>query len=134
MLLGGLGDDLLVGGQGRDFLIGGRGADRIVGNADDDLLISGFTAYDNDRPAPGLAPRRLDRPRPDIPAADRRRSWIPRSGTESTSARDTVGDDGAADVLTGNSGLDWFWFDPDNDRVTDLHDEAFQNDLDFINQ
>ena len=45
---------------------------------------------------------------------------------------DTVGDDDAADLLTGNSGLDWFWFDPDHDRVTDLHNEAFQNDLDFI--
>ena len=45
---------------------------------------------------------------------------------------DTVGDDDAADVLAGTSGLDWFWFDPDQDRVADLHDEAFQNDLDFI--
>ncbi len=48
VLFGEDGDDLLVGGSGRDLLIGGSGADRIVGNADDDILISGFTAYDQD--------------------------------------------------------------------------------------
>lgn len=37
-----------------------------------------------------------------------------------------------ADVLTGSSGQDWFFFDSTRDRVTDLGDEAFANDLAFI--
>jgi hypothetical protein len=37
-----------------------------------------------------------------------------------------------SDVLTGSSGNDWFIFDHVRDRVTDLHDEVFLNDLAFI--
>src|SRR5262249_10604423 len=44
----------------------------------------------------------------------------------------TLASDNDADVLTGSSGYDWFLFDPEHDRVTDLHDEAFTNDLPFI--
>jgi hypothetical protein len=44
-----------------------------------------------------------------------------------------VANDTDADVLTGSSGCDWFLFDPTRDRVTDLHDEAFADDLPFIN-
>ena len=47
MCLGGAGDDLVMGDQGRDILIGGVGADRISGNADEDILIAGYTSYDN---------------------------------------------------------------------------------------
>jgi hypothetical protein len=43
-----------------------------------------------------------------------------------------VGHDSSDDVLTGSSGLDWFLFDSLRDRATDLNDEAFANDLDFI--
>jgi hypothetical protein len=47
---------------------------------------------------------------------------------------ETVSRDGAADLLTGASGLDWFWFNEseDNDRASDLKDEAFLDDLDWI--
>src|SRR5437870_4748400 len=51
-----------------------------------------------------------------------------------TAATATVGNDSAADVLTGSSGSDWFLFDPTHDRATDLKDEAFLTDLEFINQ
>ena len=132
VVLGGLGDDLILGGQGRDFLIGGKGADRIIGNADDDILISGFTAYDSDRSALAILLGVWNDPV--LSYQDRIASLLDptlRNGIHLGS--DTVGDDGAIDVLTGNSGLDWFWFDSSNDRVTDLHDEAFQNDMDFIN-
>lgn len=131
VLLGGDGDDLLFGGQGRDLLIGGKGADRIVGNSDDDILISGFTAYDNNRAALAtlmgvwVDPQLSNQQR----VASLQDSTL-RGGVYLGAA--TVGDDGSADVLTGNSGLDWFWFDPLHDRATDLHDEAFNNDLDFI--
>jgi hypothetical protein len=37
-----------------------------------------------------------------------------------------------ADVLTGSAGLDWFFFDQQHDRATDLKDEVFANDLAWI--
>jgi hypothetical protein len=45
-----------------------------------------------------------------------------------------VSNDGSRDVLTGSSGLDWFFFDPDQDgdRATDLKDEVFADDLEWI--
>ena len=45
----------------------------------------------------------------------------------------TVFNDTDADVMTGSAGSDWFLFDGTRDRVTDLRDEAFLNDLTFIN-
>jgi hypothetical protein len=44
-----------------------------------------------------------------------------------------VFNDTDADVMTGTSGSDWFLFDSTRDRATDLRDEAFLNDLSFIN-
>jgi uncharacterized delta-60 repeat protein len=48
----------------------------------------------------------------------------------------TVADDTDRDVLTGSSGTDWFFANLDGDgvldKVTDLDDEAFAMDLDFI--
>ncbi|MFN0053105.1 MAG: hypothetical protein ACKV0T_13045 [Planctomycetales bacterium] len=37
-----------------------------------------------------------------------------------------------ADVLTGSSGQDWFLFDRLRDRATDLKDEVFTADMEFI--
>lgn len=52
----------------------------------------------------------------------------------------TVHDDGAVDLLTGSSGIDWFLLNLDGDgssgikdKVTDLSAAEFANDLDFIN-
>jgi hypothetical protein len=52
----------------------------------------------------------------------------------------TVFDDGAADVLTGSAGIDWFFANLDGDgdpsvtkdKITDLHALEFADDLDFI--
>ena len=44
----------------------------------------------------------------------------------------TVVADDARDVLTGSAGLDWFLFDDELDRATDLKDEVFANELVFI--
>jgi hypothetical protein len=131
VLIGGDGDDLLVGGSGRDIIIGGRGADRIVGNAEDDILIGGVTAYDADRAA--LALLQGTWVRTDLSYEERIASLLDatqRGGVYL--GHGTVFNDADADVLTGSAGQDWFWFDATRDRVTDLHDEAFQNDLGFI--
>ncbi|NUQ63575.1 MAG: hypothetical protein HUU20_13955 [Pirellulales bacterium] len=127
VLLGGADDDLMVGGSGRDLLIGGFGADRIVGNADDDILIAGRTSHDTN---PAALDAIMD-------------EWT-RTGADATYEQrialalallnsGTVWSDGDVDILTGSAGLDWFWFDePDRDRATDLRDEVFAHDLDFI--
>ena len=62
VLVGGDGNDTLVGGNGNDLLIGGKGNDLLIGgNSDEEgdsqgdggshLLVSGFTAFDNDQTA-----------------------------------------------------------------------------------
>ena len=44
----------------------------------------------------------------------------------------TVKDDTDKDMLTGSADFDWFFANEDDDRITDLHDDAFANDIDFI--
>ncbi len=131
VLLGGAGDDLVQGGSGRDLEIGGRGADRIVGNADDDILIAGYTIYDHDEA--DLNQIMIEWTKIGATYDERLQAL-----TDPTAAvvldQNTVSRDGEADVLTGSSGDDWFWFDfnQDSDRATDLKDEAFAGDLDWL--
>ena len=144
VILGGNGNDLIIGGSGRDLLIGGAGGDRVVGNAHDDILISGYTIYDYD--AAGRLQRNHEAAFTSIMAewtSDgdylTRAAHINGATTGGlngdyllSKSGGTVLDDGDRDVLTGSSGEDWFFFDTSKDRVTDLTDEVFENDLDFI--
>jgi hypothetical protein len=143
VLMGGVGDDLLVGGSGRDLLIGGAGADRVVGNADDDILIGGQTAHDANEEAlyylmkewtssRDFATRRANLNGTGNTPRDNGNYFL-RSSTAGNVAQ-TVFDDGSADVLTGTSAeeQDWFFLGT-GDRATDLRDEAFAGDLEFIN-
>jgi Ca2+-binding RTX toxin-like protein len=148
VLVGGAGDDLLVGGNNRDILIGGLGADRIVGNAEDDLLVSGATAFDGNESA--LAAVLAEWTSAGSYAArvanimgtgggasfDARLNGNTFLRVTSDPATTTVFDDGAADVLTGSSGQDWFFANLAGggvlDRITDLSDREFANDLTFI--
>jgi hypothetical protein len=41
-------------------------------------------------------------------------------------------DESSEDVLTGSAVLDWFFFKDFEDRATDLKNEVFANDLDWI--
>lgn len=133
VLLGQGGNDLLVGGGGRDLLIGGVGADRIVGNDDDDILIAGVylfeTSYEN------LCAIMDEWTRTDKTASERVENLRSGGGLNGMVVLDatTLLNDTDADVLTGSSGFDWFVFDTGLDRATDLSDEAFSNDLEFIN-
>lgn len=136
VLIGGDGDDLLVGGSGRDLLIGGRGADRIVGNGDDDILIAGVTLFDvyTADHSTALSSIMKEWTRDDI-VYHERIGHLTNGGGFNGSARlnhDTVFDDYDADILTGSAGEDWFFFDSQKDRATDLRDEVFATDLDFI--
>ena len=148
VLLGEEGVDLLVGNSGRDILIGGTGADRIVGNADDDILVAGSLVFANlDAALAAIRSEWIsDRTYQErienlTHQQDDGGLWNARANGDYflianalDPASDTVHDDGDADVLTGSAGLDWFFFNQpeDLDRATDLKDEVFANDLDWI--
>jgi Ca2+-binding RTX toxin-like protein len=121
ILVGGTGDDRMAGNGGRDLLIGGRDRDRIFGDAEEDILVGGYTAHDAD-----LGSLRL------ISAEWRSgRSYLERVGNiqgftatgDNGSARlladVTTWDDGATDVLSGDAGRDWFFFNADRDTNRD---------------
>lgn len=125
VLLGGQGDDLLVGKNGRDLLVGGSGSDRIVGNADDDILIAGWLNFDNSAEMITAVMEEWT-----SGASYQQRVT---SLSEALVLGETVLDDAEdIDKLTGSSGEDWFFFDQENDRATDLKDEVFANELDWI--
>jgi Ca2+-binding RTX toxin-like protein len=131
VILGGTGNDLLNGGSGRDLLIGGEGADRIVGNADDDILIAGYTVYDRNQAA--LNQVMTEWVREDRNTAQRVATLTTGVGGVALN-QSTVSRDNEKDVLTGSAGKDWFFFDfdDDEDRVTDLKNEAFLGDLEWL--
>jgi hypothetical protein len=130
---GGAGNDILVGdananvlngGGGRNVLIGGRGADSLIGGSDDDLLVAGYTSYDLN--AAALQAILAEWQRTDESYATRVANL--RSGVgagsyhlvlNTSTTAGTVFDDGAADVLTGNAGTDWFWASLPQDSITD---------------
>lgn len=148
VLVGGAGDDLLVGGSNRDILIGGTGADRIVGNEADDILIAGNTAFDaNDaalsailaewtssRSYAARVANMMGTGTGDDFANRRNMGYFLRVTDQA--ATTTVFDDGSADVLTGNDGIDWFFANllgsGIKDKITDLTAAEFANDLTFI--
>jgi len=141
LLFGEDGDDLLVGGQGRDLLIGGTGADRIVGNADDDILVAGTTAFDQNHDALCAI---MNEWTSDRDYLTRRTNILgtgngPRHNANYFLTTDgdepTVYDDAAKDVMTGSEGQDWFFANLESgvlDKITDLNADEFQPDLQFI--
>jgi Ca2+-binding RTX toxin-like protein len=144
-IFGGDGDDLLIGKSGRDLMIGGAGADRIIGNADDDILIAGATTFDLvagshsnvaheqsifDVMAEWTSDRDYEIRVANLTGDDSATADRQNGDTFLNAA--TVSDDDEKDVLTGSAGSDWFFMDAQQDRATDLKDEIFANDLDFI--
>ncbi|HUG68126.1 MAG TPA: SBBP repeat-containing protein [Pirellulaceae bacterium] len=127
VIFGGAGADLIVGRGGRDLLVGGQGADRLVGNADDDILIAGGTNLRESEAAhiSGLWAGVGD-------AASRRTAVLDYLAAYGA----TFSDDSERDLLTGSAGLDWFFANLQGDgvldKVTDLDDVLFAQDLDFI--
>jgi hypothetical protein len=110
VLIGGAGNDRLTAGAGRTILIGGTGGATLVGGPADDLLISGTTDYDLNPTA--LAAILAEWQRTDIGYGQRitdLRAGTGLSGGNRLIWGTTVHDDGVADTLTGNGGLDWFF-------------------------
>jgi Ca2+-binding RTX toxin-like protein len=124
-LKGGGGNNFVAGGAGNDtlssdnssgfsILIGGAGSDRLVGNGGSDLLIGGVVDFedplncDNDPLICNLLSAWA------APAQD----YATRAAAVGTLLSGHVGNDFAADVLTGSSGQDLFYLSP-GDTVTD---------------
>lgn len=138
VLFGGAGSDLLVGKAGRDLLAGGVGADRIVGNADDDILISGYLEF-GDTPVETAVSYVMLEWTSARTYEERLRNITDGSGTADGENEgyflqwlNTVHDDLEEDVLTGSSGSDWFFANINDDRITDLRDDVFANEWEFI--
>jgi uncharacterized delta-60 repeat protein len=139
ILVGGPGDDALSGGDGNDLLIGGLGADRIMGNANDDILIAGTTLYDSNLAALQSVLAEWNSGRTYSQRVNNIRdgsgSLIRLNGLIFLTPDLTVFDDGARDVLSGDTGTDWFFFNDDagvKDKITDLASGEFALDLDVL--
>ena len=132
--MGGPGDDLIVGKTGRDLLIGGYG--RRTGSwatGDDDILIAGYTDFDSPFALESWLSDIMDQwTRIDESATYLER--VTRIWDLGLMNSQTLCKDGSADKLTGSAGWDWFFFNEldDNDRATDLNDEVFGAELDWI--
>jgi len=152
ILMGGDGADLLQGQDGRDLLIGGDGADRIIGMADDDILVAGYSSYDNDAVALnailsewtsgrsyGQRSANILNQNVTIGTTTFTPSATRNNGSfflKTNAPNATVSDDADVDVLTGSPGRDLFLFNVDGgvkDKVTDLAGNEFAADIDFIN-
>lgn len=137
VLFGGEGDDLLVGGSGRDLLVGGNGADRIVGNADDDIMLAGHLHFaDMDAAISAIMSEWASERDYQTRVANLSGAGAGErlNGDFFLKVGETVLDDegDSEDVLTGGAGDDWFFFNSSEDRATDLKDEAFADDWDWI--
>jgi len=122
VLVGNAGNDVLRGSAGRDILIGGLGADTIDGGLDDDILIAGRTTHDSTL-------NRLNDLRTEWGSANsyatrvsNLRSGVGAAAAAALQAKFSVLNDatsGAADLLTGGAGQDWY-FRALDDVVSDL--------------
>jgi hypothetical protein len=109
VLSGGAGNDVLTGGAGRDLLFGGFGTDTLTGAAGDDLEVGGRTAFDANMA--GMAALLSEWNRTSHTYAQRLaaiRNGGGLNGSYRLNAANVV-DDGLADVMIGNQGIDAFF-------------------------
>jgi Ca2+-binding RTX toxin-like protein len=119
VLVGSSGDDQLFGGNGRDILTGGLGLDTLDGGSDDDTLIGGRTNSD-------ASITRLTDLRTEWTSANSYATRIVnlRAGVGASNASlkatiNVLNDAGEDDVLTGGTGIDWY-FRALDDAIADL--------------
>jgi Ca2+-binding RTX toxin-like protein len=125
ILIGGAGTNVITGGSGRSLLIGGTGTSLITGGASDDILIAGTTTFDANETA--LMAILKEWQRTDKTYAQRiadLRTGSGFNGSNKLILGTTVLDNDKASLLTGGSGLDWFFADLGSkgtkDLITDL--------------
>ena len=127
VLLGQEGNDQISGRGGRDVIIGGLDVDQLIGGGANDLLIGGTTTHDDD--ADALNAILSEWVRNDASAAQRVQHLLGtlaggKNGDVQLTTATVLDDALAADVLTGNAGLDWFWSKVGSDTITDPNAET----------
>jgi uncharacterized delta-60 repeat protein len=138
ILVGGDGRDLISGGYGNDLLIGGHGSDLILGNAGDDVLVAGSSSYDDNPTALKAIRAEWASGRTYAQRVANIQGPGPSQGSNGTyflTPDVTVFDDGAVDILAGNSGSDWFIFNVDfgvRDLVLDRNAFEIASDVDLL--
>lgn len=141
ILVGGDGADKLTGGAGRDLLIGGDGEDKILGDSEEDILVGGYTLHDGNVTALRAISFQWGNRGPTV-TYQQRVATI--RGTVTTPGFDpayilradlTTFDDADSDLLSGDAGRDWFFFNADRltnrDRVADATSPEFQDEVDL---
>jgi Ca2+-binding RTX toxin-like protein len=116
LLDGGDGNDVLTGSSGRDLLFGGGGADSMNGGSDDDVIVGG-TYVDSADLTAARALMATWGSKSTLSYSQRVAAFLGGvdangiAGAPDSTYRlntNSVLDDGAADVLTGATGQDWF--------------------------
>jgi Ca2+-binding RTX toxin-like protein len=128
-LEGGLGNDILIGGAGtdtitdaggRNLLIGGSGADTLTGSSSDDIIIGADTTYDNNDTALLAIMNEWTGPSDYATRIGHLKGTIGGGLNGSTLLNASkIIDDAIADLMTGGSGLDWFFAAIPPDTITD---------------
>ncbi len=119
VLLGEAGNDALFGNGGRDILIAGTGSDNFNGGLDDDILITGRTAYDSNIPA--LCAIQKEWVRTDQNYSQRQAHIRNGGGLNGAYAFNSANviDDGVADTAYGSGGIDLFFGRSSQDKGPD---------------
>lgn len=119
ILVGAGGADILIGGNGRDILIGGLGPDALTGGGGEDILIAGVTIYDNSRTSLITLRTRWISSAQYVARIEALRSGVGIPAVSLSANTTALNDNGDLDVLTGGTGLDWY-FRALDDAVSDL--------------
>jgi Ca2+-binding RTX toxin-like protein len=127
VILGHAGNDLIEGGTGHDVLVGGFGADRLAGGVGNDILIAGDVSgiHQSTNVATQLNGQgyTFDVLRAIGAAWAASRTQDADLASSSGSNDEDIIDEAISaerDVLTGNSGADWFILNLTNDAINDL--------------
>jgi hypothetical protein len=110
-------------------MIGGLGADQLWGNAEEDLLIAGFTLFDDNAVAVNLIAREWNSAGDYLTRVDRLSAGtgeiLEGSGVRLSNdgPERTVFDDDSVDILFGNQALDWYFADVDDDEEDLIRDD-----------
>ena len=131
-LFGGLGDDILVGGSkndslvggaGRDILIGGLGKDTLSGDADDDILIGGTSSLSSSIASLNAIMSEWTSGNSYATRVANLTNGGGANGTTKLNNASIQNDASAADELSGNSEMDWF-FQSNGDVLIDFNAAA----------
>lgn len=113
VVVGDAGNDRVLGAAGRDLLIGGDDADSLDGGTDDDILISSATVNDADD---SILLAAIDEWANSGDSYEDRIASL--AGGDFSPDGNVFQDDGAKDLLTGQSGRDWYMASlSDNDQI-----------------